>query len=105
MPHHMLSHIDCEPRNDTSPRYSSPPESVSSNAAACPSSKSVLITCRIMVHAPDGSTAEALGSDHYRITIAIADLPPLQNLTKRILESDIAKVLMCSAGFLQQLSR
>lgn len=60
MPHHTLLHIDREMRNDTSPRSSDPPsESISSNAAAGPSSKSVLKTCRVVVHAPDGSAAEA----------------------------------------------
>ena len=60
MLHHTLLHIDPDMRNDTSPRSSNPPsESVSSNAAASPSSKSVLMTCRVVVHAPDGSAAEA----------------------------------------------
>ena len=60
MPHHTLLHIDSEQRNDTSPRSSdSPSESVSSNAAASPSSMSILMMCRVMIHAPDGSTAKA----------------------------------------------
>ena len=35
------------------------PEPVSSNAATGPISNSVLMTCRFVVHAPDGSLAEA----------------------------------------------
>ena len=58
-----LFHFDCKLRNDMSLRSSDPPsESVSSNAAAGPSSKSILMTCHVVVHAPDapdGSTAEA----------------------------------------------
>ena len=58
MPHHTLLHI--EPKGDTLNARSSdsPAESVSSNAAAG-TSYSLLMTCRVVVHAPDGSTAEA----------------------------------------------
>ena len=58
MPHHTLLHI--EPKSDTpNPHPSnSPTEPVSSNAATG-TSNSLLMTYRVVVHAPDGSTAEA----------------------------------------------
>ena len=58
MPHHTLLHI--KPRGDALNTRSSdsPAEPVLSNAAAG-TSNSLLMTCRVVVHSPDGSTAEA----------------------------------------------
>ena len=36
-------------------------------------------------------------NDHFRLTVA--NPPPLENVTKRDLVSDVAKTLMCLAGF------
>lgn len=59
MPHHTLLHI--EPRSDTTNSHSSDSasEPVSSNAATGPIPNSLLMTCRVIVHASDGSSAEA----------------------------------------------
>ena len=81
MPHHTLLHIDREPRNDTSLHSSNPPsESVSSNAATGPSS--ILMTCRIMVHAPDGSTTEVRAPPIQGI--ASFDISPIHDTTRKL---------------------
>jgi hypothetical protein len=60
--HHTLLHI--EPQNSHPPRTSvqpgsQPPTSVSSNAAMKLQSNTLLMTCRVLITAPDGSSVEA----------------------------------------------
>ena len=63
--HHTLFHVETEQGSHTSPVSSTPvstnttPKSVSSHTAAGLSSNTLLMTCRVLVDAPDGSTVEA----------------------------------------------
>ena len=54
-PHHTLLHIDNSPTS-TTPNPSPKTPHVSGTAAASLAPKSLLMTCRILVEAPDGST-------------------------------------------------
>ena len=60
--HHTLLHIDSSaptptPSNTSNPRPKAP--IVASNAAACLSQNSLLMTCRVLVEVPDGSLVNA----------------------------------------------
>ena len=59
-PHHTLLHVESEQRPLTAPSLpDSTSNPVTSNAAAGLTSKSLLMTCRVLVDAPDGSSVEA----------------------------------------------
>ena len=56
-PHHTLLHVDTKETN--APSSDSTVKPVSSNAAAGLASSALLMTCRVLVDAPDGSSVEA----------------------------------------------
>ena len=62
-PHHTLLHIDNSHASSTHPSTSSTPESriplIPANTASSLGQNSLLMTCRILVEAPDGSTVNA----------------------------------------------
>ena len=59
-PHHTLLHLDNPPTSITPPSPSPKPDSkVSSNTAANLAQTSLLMTCRVLVGVPDGSTVTA----------------------------------------------
>ena len=59
-PHHTLLHLDNLPMSITPPSPSPKPDSkVSSNTAANLAQTSLLVTCRVLAEAPDGSTVTA----------------------------------------------
>ena len=58
-PHHTLLHLEHKDIAATSTGTTSTSQSVVSNTATGLSSKSLLMTCRVLVDAPDGSSVEA----------------------------------------------
>ena len=58
-PHHTLLHIDSAPAPSVSPKPDLKAPLVSSNTAANLTRNSLLMTCRVLVRAPDGSTVKA----------------------------------------------
>ena len=58
-PHHTLLHLEHKDNASTSTGTTSTSQSVVSNTTAGLSSKSLLMTCRVLVDAPDGSSVEA----------------------------------------------
>ena len=59
-PHHTLLHVDTrDNRSNASPSSDTTVKPVTSNAAAGLTSNTLLMTCRILIDAPDGSSVEA----------------------------------------------